>query len=104
MTRNPLLRLPVRWVGNFAIVYQVVCRQTGKVYAVKCFTRQVHDLRDRYRQIAAHLEEAQLPFTVEFQYLEQGIRVRGEWFPILKMRWVEGLTLNDFVEEHLQRP
>ncbi len=98
------LRLPVRWVGNFAIVYQVACPQTGNTYAVKCFTRQVHDLRDRYRQIAAHLEHARLPFTVDFKYLDQGVRVRGDWFPILKMRWVEGLGLNQFVEEHLRRP
>jgi formylglycine-generating enzyme required for sulfatase activity len=98
------LRLPVRWVGNFAIVYQVACPQTGNTYAVKCFTRQVHDLQDRYRQIAAHLEHAQLPFTVDFKYLDQGVRVHGDWFPILKMRWVEGLGLNQFVEEHLRRP
>ena len=55
-------------------------------------------------KLPRHLEQARLPFTVEFQYLEQGIRVRGEWFPVLKMGWVEGLTLNEFVEEHLQRP
>ena len=61
-------------------------------------------LQDRYRRIAAHLEQARLPFTVDFQYLEQGLCIGGDWFPVLKMRWVEGLTLNQFVEEHLERP
>ena len=28
----------------------------------------------------------------------------GVWFPLLKMRWVEGLTLNQFVGDHLDRP
>ena len=38
-----------------------------------------------------HLRQARLPFTVDFSYLEQGIRVRGQWYPVLKMEWVEGL-------------
>src|SRR5205823_2625237 len=43
-------------------------------------------------------------FLVDFTYLEEGIRVRGDWFPALKMRWIEGLTLNEFVRQQLDRP
>ena len=42
----------------------------------ECFTREVPGLQERYRQIAAHLEQARLPFTVDFRYLEQGVRPR----------------------------
>jgi hypothetical protein len=45
-----------------------------------------------------------LPFTVDFTYLEQGIRVGGQWYPVLKMRWVEGLMLNQFVAKHADHP
>jgi formylglycine-generating enzyme required for sulfatase activity/Spy/CpxP family protein refolding chaperone len=96
--------LPILWTGNFAAVFRIDCPASGNTWALKCFTREVRGLQDRYRQIAAHLEQARLPFTVDFQYLEQGIHVAGGWFPALKMRWVEGLTLNEFVEEHLDRP
>jgi hypothetical protein len=30
--------------------------------------------------------------------------VRGDWYPVLKMQWVEGLMLNEFVREHLHKP
>ena len=103
VARTPL-GLPMLWSGNFADVFKIHCPATGNTWALKCFTREVRGLRDRYRSIAAHLEQAQLPFTVDFQYLERGIRIGGEWFPVLKMRWVEGLTLNQFAEEHLERP
>jgi hypothetical protein len=96
--------LPMLWSGNFADVYKLHCPATGNTWAVKCFTREVKGLHERYRQIAGHLEQAALPFTVDFQYLEQGIRIAGAWYPILKMRWVEGLTLSQFVKEHLDRP
>ena len=98
------LGLPMLWSGNFADVYKIHCPATGSTWALKCFTRQVRGLQERYRSIAAQLEQARLPFTVDFQYLEQGIRISGKWFPALKMLWVEGLTLNQFVEEHLERP
>jgi len=98
------LGLPMLWSGNFAQVYKIHCPATGNTWALKCFTREVPGLQQRYRTIAAHLDQVRLPFTVDFQYLEQGIRIAGGWFPVLKMRWVEGLTLNQFVEKHLKRP
>jgi hypothetical protein len=103
VARTPL-GLPMLWSGNFADVFKIHCPATGNTWALKCFTREVRGLQDRYRNIAAHLEQSRLPFTVDFQYLERGLRIGGGWYPVLKMRWVEGLTLAEFVEEHLQRP
>jgi hypothetical protein len=60
--------------------------------------------RERYRTIAAHLQQARLPFTVDFEYLESGIRIGGQWFPAVKMQWVEGLGLNQFVESYQNDP
>src|SRR5208282_2557394 len=34
----------------------------------------------------------------------RGIRIRGDWYPILKMHWVEGFTLNQFVKNNLDKP
>jgi regulation of enolase protein 1 (concanavalin A-like superfamily) len=96
------LGIPLPRSGNFADVYEVRC-PSGARWAVKCFTREVHGLRERYGEISKYLRQANLPFTVEFQYLEQGIRVRGQWFPILKMQWVEGFVLNEFVRDNLDK-
>src|SRR5579871_2924245 len=79
------LGIPRPCSGNFADVYELRCGPNK--WAVKCFTRHVHGLRERYAAISQHLRQARLPFTVDFQYLEQGIRIRGQWFPIVKMRW-----------------
>ncbi len=97
------LGLPMPYSGNFADVYQVRCPD-GSRWAVKCFTRQAEGLRERYQEISRHLRQAKLPFTVDFTYLEQGIRVVGEWYPVLKMEWVEGLTLNQFVGKYADEP
>src|SRR5579884_1935787 len=96
------LGLPMPRSGNFADVYEI--RTNGRKWAVKCFTREVRGLRERYHEISTYLRRQQLPFMVDFQYLDQGIRLRGQWYPVLKMHWVEGLTLNEFVRLALEKP
>jgi hypothetical protein len=78
--------LPLPHSGNFADVYQVL-GPDGRNWAVKCFTRPVSGLGQRYAQVSATLAQADLPFTVPFQYLSNGIRVRGAWRPAIKMEW-----------------
>ena len=96
--------LPMVWSGSFASVYRINCPATGKSWALKCFTRAVTTRQERYRHIAAHLQAARLPFAVPFVYMDRGIQVQGQWYPAVKMEWVEGQTLNRFVEESLEKP
>jgi WD40 repeat protein len=96
------LGLPIPCSGNFADVYAVTNGQ--RKWAVKCFTREIPGLAERYVQISSALSRVQLPFMVEFKFLPQGIRVRGQWYPILKMHWVEGFSLNTFVKNNLDKP
>jgi hypothetical protein len=94
--------LPMPFSCNFADVYEVRCPNGGR-WAVKCFTREVRGLRERYSEISRHLRQAKLPFMVDFSYLEQGIRVGSTWHPVLKMQWIEGLTFNHFVSQNLDK-
>jgi hypothetical protein len=98
------LGLPMPYAGNFADVYKVHCPSTGNTWAVKFFKREVRDLRERYKAISDQLVVAQLPFTTEFRYIEDGVRIGGAWYPLVKMRWIEGLSLNRFVAQSLSQP
>ncbi|MCY2991291.1 MAG: SUMF1/EgtB/PvdO family nonheme iron enzyme [Planctomycetota bacterium] len=90
---------PLRWTGNFAAVFQVRGASLRQNWAVKCFTKRVAGLQERYRQIDLHLREQRqrLPFLVGFDYLPNELLVRGERYPVLKMDWVEGLRLDEFL-------
>ncbi len=91
--------LPRPISGNFATVFEVETEQ-GKA-AVRCFMREVTNQQERYAAIAAHLKQRSLPFMVNFEYLPEGIRVRGGWYPILKMDWAAGIRLDTYIEQHL---
>lgn len=100
---DPVLGLPTPRPGNFADVYRLD-HPDGHSWAVKCFTREVGDLAERYALLSDHLGNAGRSFIVEFRYLADAILVDGAWFPIVKMRWIEGKNLSEFVTEHADRP
>jgi hypothetical protein len=95
--------LPLPRSGNFADVYQVRGAE-GKDWAVKCFTRPVVGLAERYARVSDALEQAKLPFVVGFTFLPEGMLVAGARRPVVKMEWVEGLLLNQVVRENAGRP
>jgi pimeloyl-ACP methyl ester carboxylesterase len=99
---NPL-GLPWPRSGSSADVYKIVCPR-DQTWAVKCFTREVRGLRERYQAVSDFLARRRMPFMVEVHYLEQGIRVHGQWFPVVKMRWVDGLQLNELAHEFADKP
>ena len=91
--------LPRPISGNFATVFEV---ETGeRKQAVRCFLREVTNQQQRYALISAHLKRHPLPWMVDFEYLPQGVRVRGKWYPILKMDWTPGMRLDTYIEKHL---
>ncbi len=96
------LGLPRAVTGGFASVYRI--SYGGSDWAVRCFLRQVADQQRRYEAISQHLSTVGLPYTAGFQYLEQGIKVQGRWYPVLKMDWVPGLPLNTYIQQNLSRP
>ena len=96
------LGLPRPISGNFACVYQLEC--DSRKVAVRCFLSHYPDLEKRYAVIGQHLRRAGLPCMVDFEFLSQGIRLRGQVYPILKMEWVEGQPLNTYLENNLAKP
>lgn len=95
--------LPLPRSGNFADVYQIRAGD-GRDWAVKCFTRPVTGLEERYAKVEEALARAGLPFTVGFTFQTDGIRVRGQARPILRMEWVDGLLLNQVARDQAGSP
>ncbi|MFB7904944.1 hypothetical protein ACFC1T_00745 [Kitasatospora sp. NPDC056076] len=98
------LGLPRANSGNFASVFSV-SSTTGRRYALKCFTREVGDQENRFHAISDKLggmADASLsqPWKMGFEYLPDGILVNNDRYPILKMQWVEGITLSAWLETH----
>ena len=91
------------WSGNFATVYKLTAE--NRSWAVRCFTRTPQaDVQRRYQLISEHLSKHSIPYLVNFEFLAQGVLVKGEWYPILKMDWVDGYEIDHYIGENIDEP
>ena len=92
---------PYRSSGAFAVVFKMKDEQTGKCYALKCFTEEQEGRAEAYRQIAEELEFVDSPYITSVKYLEKELFVdsncEDEEFPVLLMDWIEGETMETYI-------
>jgi len=92
---------PYRSSGAFAVVFKMKDEQTGKCYALKCFTEEQEGRAEAYRQIAEEFEFVDSPYITSVKYLEKELFVdsncENEEFPVLLMDWIEGETMETYV-------
>jgi hypothetical protein len=98
-----LAGLPRPRAGNFATVYKL--NHGERAFAVRCFTRPIQsDQAARYAEIIRHLSANRMPCAVDVAFLDRGIQVHGDWFPVVKMEWVQGESLARHVDKHHVSP
>ncbi|MBR5393398.1 MAG: leucine-rich repeat protein [Prevotella sp.] len=98
--------LPVMTSGNFAVVFKMIDEQDGKVYAVKCFTKEQEGRAEAYKQITKELKDVESPYLISVRYLDKELFVDTKQtneteFPVLLMDWVEGKTLDKYLRDNL---
>ena len=95
--------LPAPVSGAFGCVYEM--EAAAHRWAVKCFTREVLTSEWRYTEVSAYIKRHPSPHLVICDYLvPRGILVDDRWYPVLKMEWVAGLTLDRFLDRNLDHP
>ena len=97
---------PYRSSGAFAVVFKMKDEQTGKCYALKCFTEEQESRAEAYRQIADELEFVDSSYITSVKYLDKEIFVDSsceeDEFPVLLMDWIDGETMENYIAENYQ--
>ena len=97
---------PYRSSGAFAVVFKMKDEQTGKCYALKCFTEEQEGRAEAYRQIADELEFVDSSYITSVKYLNKEIFVDSsceeDEFPVLLMDWIDGETMENYIAENFQ--
>ena len=97
---------PYRSSGAFAVVFKMQDEQTGKCYALKCFTEEQEGRAEAYRQIADELEFVDSSYITSVKYLDKEIFVDSsceeDEFPVLLMDWIDGETMESYIAENYQ--
>ena len=90
--------------GAFAVVFKMQDEQTGKCYALKCFTEEQEGRAEAYRKITDELENVKSSYITSVRYFEKEIFVdcscEEKEFPVLLMDWIDGETMEDYIAKN----
>ena len=99
---------PVMSSGNYAIVFKMQDSRDGSFHAVKCFLKDQPGRTEAYHLIADELEQVTSSYLARILFLERELFVDtgngGAEYPVLVMDWVEGITLDRYLRQHLSDP
>ena len=83
--------------GSSAVVFQASVEGTPQ--ALRCYIRNDASSRDRYSALDAYLAAYDLsPYVSGTTWLDGAIQVNRATWPVLTMDWIDGRTLNEYVD------
>ena len=83
--------------GSSAVVFQAAV--DGTPQALRCYIRNDASSRDRYSALGDYLARSDLsPYVSGTTWLDGAIRVNRATWPVLQMSWIDGRTLNEYVD------
>lgn len=99
--RNGIFRRDARgrliaYAGGFSVVFPYETANKEK-WAFRCWHSDVNNSKRRYEIISESIKKVQLDFLCGFEYVENGINVEGKVYPTTRMRWIDGITIKDYI-------
>ena len=98
-SRTTPIKVYIFGAGAFAAVFKG--SYNGANYAIRCFLTLEEETVNRYKIICNYLDGIQSSWKTECEFIDNEISLNGNSYPILKMDWVNGLLINQFVSNHL---
>ena len=94
---HPLLGIPMPASGSSAVVFKAVVN--GEEQALRFFTRRDVSSQERYNALNQYFETGGIADCVATsRWFEDAIMVKGRTWPLVRMQWINGRTLDQYVE------
>ncbi len=91
------------YCGGFCMVYPLINTQ-GKKYAFRVWHQEIDGIKDRIKKIASYLQKENIPYFVEFEFVENALNVPDAYnansqIDAIRMDWVAGDNLIDYLNK-----
>ena len=86
----------IAYTGGFSVVFPYEASD-GTKWAFRCWHSDINNSQRRYELISEAIQKAQLNFLCGFEYIDKGINVEGNIYPTTRMRWIDGVTIKDYI-------
>ena len=85
--------------GAYAAVFKG--KKENSFFALRCFLSAENDIISRYAAICTYLKNVNSHWKTSCEFLNNEVEVNNSLYPVLKMDWVEGTLINNFVSNNL---
>lgn len=85
--------------GAFAAVFKGSINES--TYAIRCFLSAEYETIERYKSICKYISQLNSSWKTECEFIDCEITVNGKAYPVLKMEWLNGVLINEFVSQNL---
>ena len=86
--------------GSYAVVFKAT--HNNNIFAIRCFISANPEVFWRYSRIDAYLKGINESWVTIFDFIDNEFKMKGGRFPVVKMDWIEGALLNNYISTHLQ--
>lgn len=101
----PGKRGPIIYSGGFVMTSPIEETSRRDKLALRLFYRLPDDMEKRYRAISAFVQQhSGTGLFADVTYIERGVTVNGQVYPICTMQWLEGDTLRNYVSKNINNP
>lgn len=84
--------------GAFAGIFKIRNSKSGKEYALRCFlSGGKQENINRIENISNYLENFSVDWLCKNTLHKEGIKIKGNLYPIILLEWCHGQKLNDYV-------
>lgn len=90
---------PFFFTGGFNMVFQL--KKKSIKWALRVWHVQLPSLKNRFKKISKYLNHNKTSYFADFFYDENGLLVNGIPTDTIRMEWIEGLLLKDFIKINL---
>ena len=88
----------IAYTGGFTVVYPYTIN--NEKWALRCWHADLGNVRKRFNVISKAIQHSKASYLCDFVYVDEGIVVDGKIYPTTRMRWVDGMTIKDYICKH----
>lgn len=85
----------IAYTGGFSVVFPYVAN--GEKWAFRCWHTEMGNIRHRIETISKAIQKSSADYLCDFTYVDKGIIVDGKVYPTTRMRWIDGVTIKDYI-------
>lgn len=89
---------PKHYSGGFTVVFPIIVN--NEKWGFRCWHADLGNMRSRMELLSTALKKNPLPYFCDFVYVDEGLVVDGKISPTTRMKWVEGLSIKDYICKH----